>query len=621
VFNEITRKAIQKAIENPVDIDINKVDAQQARRILDRLVGYLVSPVLWNVFYRGLSAGRVQSIGLRFLCEREHEIRKFIPKEYWTIEGKLAKGENADFDTKLAKIDGKNPDIINAEQAEEALTGIKAGKLVVSKIEKKERKRNPYPAYITSTMQRDAASRLGFSAKKTMVIAQQLYEGVEIGQEGSVGLISYMRTDSVRISDDAYKNGVSYIEQSLGKDKVSADKGRFKKSKSAQDAHEAIRPTDSFRTPDSLSKFLERDQLSLYRLIWQRFLASLSVSAVYQVSRVDIKAGKYILASNSRILKEKGFLAIMPDRKPDVDVMLPDLLEGEVLSLKKLEGIQHFTEPPARYSEAALIKTLEENGIGRPSTYASILGIIQTRGYASKEKRTLFPTKLGEEVWRILDKLFKDIFEIDFTAGMENRLDEIEAHKLKWQNVIEDYYKHLKIDLEKFNGEKNDAKKLVQEETEEICENCGKKLFLKWSRNGQFLACPGYPECKFTKSIDEDDMDRNCPECGGKLRYKNGRFGRFIACSNYPECKYTEPLKIGVKCPNDDCDGDIIEKRTKRGKIFYGCSNYPKCKFASWDKPIEKECPQCGGNVLMEKYTKKKGNFLICPSCKHEVYS
>jgi DNA topoisomerase-1 len=311
----------------------------------------------------------------------------------------------------------------------------------------------------------------------------------------------------------------------------------------------------------------------------------------------------------------------MPDRKPEVDITLPDLAEGENLTVKKLEGIQHHTEPPARFSEAALIKILEENGIGRPSTYASILGIIQTRGYASKEKRTLYPTKLGEEVWRVLDKLFTDMFEIDFTAGMENKLDEIENASLKWQGVIEEYYKYLKIDLEKFESEKDEAKKLVQEETEEICENCGRKLIKKWSRNGQFLACPGYPECKFTKSLDEDDLDRKCPKCGGKLRYKNGRFGRFIACSNYPDCKYTEPIKIGVKCPEDSCDGDIIEKRTRRGKIFYGCSNYPKCKFASWDKPIARECPQCGGNILLEKYTKRKGNFLQCPTCKHEVYS
>ncbi|MCD6379315.1 type I DNA topoisomerase [bacterium] len=621
VFNEITRKAIEKAIENPINIDINKVDAQQARRVLDRLVGYLVSPVLWKVFYRGLSAGRVQTIGLRFLCERENEIRRFTPEEYWTIEGKLANGEGVEFDTRLAKIDGKKPEIKNAKEAEETVSGIKGENLVISKVEKKERKRNPYPAYITSTMQRDAASRLGFSAKKTMVLAQQLYEGVELGQEGAIGLISYMRTDSVRISDEAYRNGVSYLEQALGKDKISGNKGRFKKSKSSQDAHEAIRPTDSFKTPDSLLRFLGKDQLALYRLIWQRFLASLSVSAIYQVSKVDIKAGRYLLSSNSRMLKEKGFLAIMPDRKPEEDITLPDLTEGENLTLKKLEGIQHHTEPPARFSEAALIKTLEENGIGRPSTYASILGIIQTRGYASKEKRTLYPTKLGEEVWRILDKLFTDIFEIDFTAGMENKLDEIENASIKWQGVIEDYYRYLKIDLEKFQVEKDDAKKLVQEETEEICENCGRKLIKKWSRNGQFLACPGYPECKFTKSLDEDDLDRKCPKCGGNLRYKNGKFGRFIACSNYPDCKYTESVKIGVKCPEDDCDGDIIEKKTRRGKIFYGCSNYPKCKFASWDKPIASECPQCGGSILLEKYTKKKGNFLQCPICKHEVYS
>ncbi|HMA76964.1 MAG TPA: type I DNA topoisomerase [Candidatus Krumholzibacteriaceae bacterium] len=621
VFNEITQKAIERAVADPGNIDMNKVKAQQARRILDRLVGYLISPVLWKVFYRGLSAGRVQTIGLRLLCERENQIRKFTPVEYWTVEGELINAEGNSFDTKLVKIDGKKADLKNKKESESAVSAIKAEKVYVNKIYKKERKRNPYPAYITSTMQRDAASRLGFSAKKTMVLAQQLYEGVELGSEGSFGLISYMRTDSTRISDDAYKNGLSYLKEKFGKESISGKRRGFKKSKSAQDAHEAIRPTDCFKTPGSLSKYLGKSQLALYKLIWQRFLASLSTPAVYQTISADIRAGIYQLRSNGRVLKKKGFLDIMPDRKREEDVQLPDISEGEVITIKKLEGIQHFTEPPARFSESALIKTLEENGIGRPSTYASILGIIQTRGYASKEKRTLYPTKLGEEVWRILDKLFNDIFEIEFTAGMENKLDEIERAKTEWQNVIEDYYNHLKIDLERFDEEKSEAKKLVQEETDEVCEKCGRNLIKKWSRNGQFLACPGYPECKFTKSLDEEDLDRECPKCGGKLKYKNGRFGRFIACSNYPDCKYTEPVKIGVKCPRDDCDGDIIEKRTRRGKIFYGCSNYPKCDFASWDKPVDRECPQCGSSILLEKSTKSKGDFLKCPACKHEVYA
>ncbi|MDZ7859973.1 MAG: type I DNA topoisomerase [Candidatus Krumholzibacteriota bacterium] len=621
VFNEITQKAIERAVADPGNIDMNKVKAQQARRILDRLVGYLISPVLWKVFYRGLSAGRVQTIGLRLLCERENQIRIFTPVEYWTVEGELMNAQGDSFDTKLVKIDGKKADIKNRKESESAVAAIKAEKVYVNKISKKEKKRNPYPAYITSTMQRDAASRLGFSAKKTMVLAQQLYEGVELGSEGSFGLISYMRTDSTRISDDAYKNGVSYLKKEFAEESIIGKRRHFKKNKSAQDAHEAIRPTDCFKTPGSLSRHLGKNQLALYKLIWQRFLASLSTPAVYQTISADLKAGIYQLRSNGRVLKKKGFLDIMPDRKKEEDVQLPDISEGEVITIKKLEGKQHYTEPPARFSESALIKTLEENGIGRPSTYASILAIIQTRGYASKEKRTLYPTKLGEEVWRILDKLFNDIFEIEFTAGMENKLDEIEMAKTEWQDVIEDYYSHLKIDLEKFEVEKSDAKKLVQEETDEVCEKCGKKLIKKWSRNGQFLACPGYPECKFTKSLDEEDLDRECPRCGGKLKYKNGRFGRFIACSNYPDCKYTEPVKIGVKCPRDDCNGDIIEKRTRRGKIFYGCSNYPKCDFASWDKPVDRECPQCGGSILLEKSTKSKGDFFKCPACKHEVYS
>lgn len=619
VFNEITKRAIGEAIENPREIDINKVNAQQARRVLDRLVGYLISPVLWNIFYRGLSAGRVQSIGLRLLCEREGAIRAFTPSEYWTIEGQLSTSEGGLLSVKLAKIEGSKPEIKTEKEATAIVDEINDEDLAIGDIKKSDRERHPYPPYITSTMQRDAASRLGFSAKKTMMLAQQLYEGLELGKEGSVGLISYMRTDSTRISDEARNNGQSYILDTFGKDKLSGIKRRKVKKSSVQDAHEAIRPTESFRTPDSVSSFLTKDQLSLYSLIWQRFLASLAKSAVYRLTRVEINAGKYILVANGRETVDKGFLEIMPDRKDEGESMLPKLEVNEKLSIKSLEGIQHFTEPPPRYSESSLIKALEDNGIGRPSTYASILSIIQTRKYATREGKTMLPTELGEKVWMILDELFNDIFEIDFTARLEKKLDEIEESREEWQKVIEDYYRHLESDLESYKERREEAKKLVQEASEEICENCGRKLVKKWSRNGPFLACPGFPECRFTKSLDEEEIDRKCPKCGGKLTLKNGRFGRFIACSNYPDCKYTEPVTIGVKCPKDNCDGDLVEKKTKRGKIFYGCSKYPKCDFASWYKPVAKECPSCGNSILVEKKTKKKGLFLQCPSCKHEV--
>ncbi len=622
VFNEITRKSIIEAVENPREIDINKVDAQQARRVLDRLVGYLISPVLWSVFYRGLSAGRVQSIGLRLICEREKEIKGFTPTEYWTIEGLLKTKKGEVFESKLSRIEGKKPEIGSKEQADRIVAGIKDEKLLVKNVEVKERKRNPYPPYITSTLQRDAASRLGFSAKKTMVVAQQLYEGVELGEKGSVGLISYMRTDSTRISSEAYRNGIAYIEKKFGKDKVGPKRRTSRKKDSVQDAHEAVRPTDSHAEPDAVSRYLNRDQLSLYRLIWQRFLASLAAAAVYTVTRANIEGGDYLLISGGREMIDSGFLEIMPDKKPEEDKKLPALKEKEEVTINSLEGLQHFTEPPPRYSESSLIKALEDNGIGRPSTYASILGVIQARKYASKEGKTLFPTELGEKVWEILDELFNDIFEIDFTARLEKRLDEIEEARAGWQEVVEDYYSLLKTDLDGYRERKEEAKSLVQEETDEICEKCGRKLIVKWGRNGRFLACPGFPECKFTKSLEEEEteeIDKECPRCGGRLAYKNGRFGRFIACSNYPDCRYTEPVKVGVKCPREDCNGDLVEKRTRRGKVFYGCSEYPKCDFATWNKPLPVKCESCGNPFMVEKTTKKKGAFMQCPVCKHEV--
>ncbi len=621
IFNEITEQAIREAVENQRDLDMNKVNAQQARRILDRLVGYLVSPVLWNIFYRGLSAGRVQSVGLRLLCEREEEIRNFVPREYWTIEGILSDTAGNEFPVKLFKIDGEKPEIDNQEKAEKILSEIRSADPVVSEIRDKIKKRNPYPPFITSTLQREAAGLLGFSAKKTMMIAQQLYEGVELGKEGSVGLISYMRTDSTRVSDEAYEQGVSYISKIYGDNYLYKRKRSFKKKKHSQDAHESIRPTDCFKNPDELESYLDKDQLALYRLIWMRFLASLASPAVYSIREVDISAGdRFLLRANGRKLKEEGFLAIFPDKKSEEESWLPKLSAEDSLAVRKMDSSQHFTEPPPRYSEALLIKELEDLGIGRPSTYASIISIIQTRDYAKKEGRTFYPTELGEIVWKLLSQLFKDIFEVDFTARMEGELDKVEESNEKWQDVVRFFYEPLKADLEKFKGRKEELKKLVQDETEEICEKCGRKLVKKWSRNGPFLACPGFPECRFSRSIEEEEeIDRQCPKCGGKLTVKNGRFGKFIACSNYPECKYTEAVTLGIKCPEEGCGGELIERRTRKGKIFYGCSNYPDCTYASWDKPTERICPECGKTNLVEKNSKKKGLFLRCPLCKHEV--
>ncbi len=620
IFNEITKTAIKEAVDNPRDIDIDKVNAQQARRILDRLVGYLVSPVLWKIFYRGLSAGRVQTVGLRLICERENEIRAFIPVEYWTIESLLCCEGDREFEAKLLKIEGEKPEIGSESEALRIVDEIKTSEIMVNAVREKQKKRNPQPPFITSTLQREAAGRLGFTAKRTMAVAQQLYEGIVLGEEGSVGLISYMRTDSTRVSKEAYAQGKTWIEENLGKDHVGGSRN-FTKGKMAQDAHEAIRPTDSYKKPDDLAAFLTKDQMALYVLIWRRFLASLASPAVYDVLEVDIAAGgKYLLRAGGRKLVHPGFLALYPDKQVEDDKWMPDVEEGEMVEIKNIDASQHFTEPPPRFSEASLIKELEDKGIGRPSTYASIISIIQDRGYVEKEGKALHPTELGEKVWESLAQLFNDIFEVDFTARMETELDKVEGSKEEWQDVVRFFYEPLQADLEKFGDRRDELKKLVQEETDEDCPKCGKKLIKKWSRNGPFLACPGFPECRHSKSLEEEEtLEKKCPECGGELRYKSGRFGRFIACDNYPDCKYTEAVSLGISCPEEGCDGQISERKTRRGKVFYGCTKYPKCKFASWDKPVEQECPSCGHAWMVEKSTKAKGNFLRCPSCKHEV--
>ena len=621
IFNEITKKALLDAVADPHEIDINKVNAQQARRILDRLVGYLVSPVLWKVFYRGLSAGRVQSVGLRLICEREEEIRNFVPHEYWSIEGILKNADGEEFAVKLVSVEDKKPHIPDKESAERILAAIRSERPTVVEVRERDKHRNPQPPYITSTLQREAATRFGFSAKKTMVIAQQLYEGIEIGSEGSVGLISYMRTDSTRVSDEAYGQGTAFIRKTFGEKAVYPGKRGFKKGKRSQDAHEAIRPTDAFRTPDTLKGNLSKDQMVLYRLIWQRFLAALAAPAVFRVREVDIAAGsRFLLRATGRRLVDPGFLLIMPDQRSEGESWIPDLKAGEDLFIGTIDASQHFTEPPPRYTEASLIKELEDKGIGRPSTYASILSIIQARDYVAKRKGSFHPTELGETVWNILSRSFKDIFEVDFTARMENELDKIEEAKDDWQDVVRFFYDPLMIDLKEFESRRTELKALVNEETDSVCDNCGNRLVKKWSRNGPFLACPGYPDCKFTRSLEEQEtIDKQCPQCGGGLVYKNGRFGKFIACSNYPTCKYTEAATLGIPCPREGCGGEITIRKTRRGRTFYGCSNYPKCDYASWDKPTGTVCPNCTGAYLVEKDSKLKGQYLRCPSCKFEV--
>ena len=623
IFNEITKRAILEAVRQPGEVDQRKVDAQQARRILDRLVGYMVSPLLWQVFYYGLSAGRVQSVALRLICEREREIRAFVPEEFWSITAELL-AQGGAFEAKLRLWKGDKAEIKTQAEAEAVLAALAGAAWRVAEVESKEKRRNPSPPYITSTMQQDAARRLRFSAKKTMMLAQQLYEGVELGDEGPVGLITYMRTDSTRIADAARAEGIEWILAQLGEDYVPETERKFKVGKGAQDAHEAIRPTAAARRPDAVRKFLTPDQFALYDLVWRRFMASLMSSAVYESTAADIAAGPAIFRATGSVLRFDGYLKIYPDvrEKENGEGVLPPLVAGEAVELQQLVPRQHFTEPPPRYTEATLIKELEERGIGRPSTYATIVSTIQDREYAIKENTRFVPTLLGLEVWEALEKSFPDIFETDFTARMEAELDKVETGEDDWRDVVAAFYKPFSEDLKTLQKDPKAMQKLVATESTVVCDKCGSTMIKKWGRNGAFLACPRYPECKNTNSLNGDDavvkIGKQCPECKAELVKRNGRYGEFAACERYPECRYTEPLSIGIACPTEGCTGYLTKKRSGRGKIFYGCSRYPNCKFASWDKPTGEKCSACGQGWLVEKNTQAKGLFKKCPVCKEE---
>jgi DNA topoisomerase-1 len=627
-FNEITKEAVLSGIKEAGEIDMNKVNAQQARRILDRLVGYKTSPILWKTLYRGLSAGRVQSVALRMLCEREKQIEDFVPQEYWSIIAILETKDKKSFPAKLVKIDGKNFEIATQKDAEGIISDVKDKKFVVANVTKEERKRFPFPPYITSTLQQDAARRLYFSPQKTMLIAQELYEGVELGEKGSVGLITYMRTDSPRIAEIAKQAAKDFIERNFGPDYIPAKPKEYKSKKTAQEAHEAIRPTYIDDTPEELKRFLSKDQFKLYQLIWNRFLASQMAEAVFQVTTVEIEAEKYLFRATSSELLFDGFLKIYQDIKEEngdeeEEFKLPTLKEKDLLQLLELVPKQHFTKPPPRFSEASLIKELEENGIGRPSTYAQILTTIKQRKYVESEKKRLFPTELGKTVNEILVKNFPNIFEVKFTANMEEELDKIEEGEEKWVKVLNDFYVPFQSTLEKVENEKGKIKQMTQQATKEICEKCGSPMIIRWGKNGRFLACSSYPDCKNTKPLESDEngeilSDQKCELCGAPLMVKIGRYGKFLSCSKYPECKFTRPFSIGVACPQEGCNGSVVERKSKRGRIFYGCSNYPKCKFASWDKPVNEACPNCGAKFLVEKVNKSKGEYLKCVKCEYE---
>jgi DNA topoisomerase-1 len=626
VFHEITKDAITDAFKHPRDIDMPLVDAYQARRVLDRLVGYKISPLLWNKVRRGLSAGRVQSAELKMIVDREKEIEDFISREYWTIEADLAKLAGGDqFRARLAGYVEKNRALeLGDKEATDALVArLQSAGYAVTDVRKRQQARRPSPPFITSTLQQEASRRLGFSAKRTMAVAQQLYEGRTVSGEGDVGLITYMRTDSTAMADEAKSAIRDYIATKYGKEFVPAQPRAYtKKAKGAQEAHEAIRPTDVQREPERLRKNLTADQFKLYQLIWQRAVASQMADALLDLTAVDIVAtpadGRDPLlfrASDSQ-LRFAGFRAVYFETREDgsdedADTSkLPELVAGDGLALKQLLPEQHFTEPPARFTEATLVKALEENGVGRPSTYATTMSTLIDRGYVEKLGRALKPTQLGRDVNELLADYFPDVVDIGFTAQMEEELDEIAAGNRPWNPVVSEFYKPLQQALAKA-----ESAPALMKLSDETCERCGRPMAVRWGRFGQFLACSGYPECKNSRPLEKQEeqqavTDEKCPTCSGPMVVKTGRFGRFLACQNYPTCKGTKPFlnKIGVACPLDD--GAIVERRTKARRTFYGCANYPECQFVSWTRPSATPCPNCGKATALDG-----PNGLKCLAC------
>lgn len=617
-FHEITEQAITEALQNPRGIDLKMVDSQQARRILDRLVGYELSPFLWRKVAKGLSAGRVQSVAVRLVIEREREIQNFKPEEYWTIEGMFSPANDPKeiFAGKIVSWQEKKLDkldIKNKQQVEEILSELHDAKYFVSDVEDKKTKRNPLPPFTTSTLQQEANNRLGFSAKQTMRIAQQLYEGVELGAEGSVGLITYMRTDAVNLSNKFISDAQSVIEQEFGKKYLSETIRRFKnKNKNAQEAHEAVRPTEARRTPEKIKNHLDRNQLRLYELIWQRAIATQMASAEISNTAINIDTDKKCqFRATGQVLVFEGFLKLYPDRTKEN--ILPKVKQGDGLNCLELKPEQHSTEPPARYSDATLVKALEEHNIGRPSTYAPTIATIEDRGYVERdEKKRLKPKDMAFLVNDLLVEHFPKIVDLEFTAQMEEDLDSIARGEKKWQPVIADFYHPFKENLTKKDKELN-KKDITEEKTDEICDKCGKFMIIKTGRYGKFMACSGYPECKNTKKINNgnEEQEKNnktfipettgekCEKCGSDMVKRVGKYGPFIACSSYPKCKNIKnvEVKLNIKCPSCK-EGDITERRSKRGKIFYGCNRYPKCDFALWDKPTGEFCPSCKDGLL-----------------------
>jgi DNA topoisomerase I len=637
LFHEITAAAVKRALENPIDLDMRKVEAQQARRILDRLVGYQASPMLWKPIRPGLSAGRVQTVALRLIVEREEEIRAFTAEEYWSITAQMERSAKQ-FDAKLHHIDGKAFKLENEEQSTAVVEAIDGVPFVITEIKRRERIKNPPAPFTTSTLQQEAAKRLGFTAQRTMRIAQQLYEGIDLGREGSVGLITYMRTDSTRVSPDAANDAQKWARQQFGPDYLPNGPRLWggKQQKGAQEAHEAIRPTDATRTPRDVAMHLEKDQFRLYELIWLRFVAGQMAHAVYDTTTVDFDlAGhdkhQYLFRATGSIVKFDGFTRLYQEAREEGDhktlddlTPLPDLEEKMEAQLNAIVPEQHFTQPPPRFTEASLVKELERLGIGRPSTYAAIISTITDREYVELEQKRFTPTPLGETVAKVLIKVFPEIFNVSFTSGMEGELDKIEEGELGWRNVLKDFYGPFERQLKAGKAGGDDIVREMAAPDAPPCPTCGKPMLVRWNRFGRFLGCSGYPECKQTLPLDKKEVAEPkplgipCPRDGAELVERVGRFGTFVACSNYPKCKYTQPKTIpGLKCPKCG-EGDVGEKMTRRGKPFWSCTRYPDCDWSVWDRPMAGPCPSCNNPILVQKKTKARGEFIKCPSCNNE---
>ncbi len=637
MFHEITKKAVQDAFKKPGKLDQKLYDAQQARRILDRIVGYQISPVLWKKVRRGLSAGRVQSVAVRLVVDREREIQAFKAEEYWSIEALCDAHKKPLFTAKLSKIDGKKAELSNAKDSHAIKAEIEASKPIVELVNKNRRQRRPGPPFITSKLQQDAARAFRFTTKKTMMIAQSLYEGVDLGDEGTVGLITYMRTDSTRVSDDALNSVREFIGETFGADFLPEKPNYFKNKKSAQEAHEAIRPTSLAYSPESIRKFLKPEQYKLYKLIWERFVASQMSPAQYDQTQVDIAAGKHTLRATGSVLVFEGFLKVYQEQKDEDDAeakaedeeertQLPPLEKGDAVVFKKVDAIQHFTEPPPRFTEASLVKELEDKGIGRPSTYASILSVIQDKEYVEKKEGRFYPSELGLIVTDLLIQAFPKIMDVAFTAGMEENLDKVEEGDANLKKVLSDFYDPFKESLNEANASMKNVKRM-EEPTDITCTKCNEhKMVIKWGKTGSFLGCSGYPDCKNTIGFHRDEQghiipevaqttDQVCKTCGAPLVVKKGKFGSFLGCSRYPECSFTMPMPTGIKCPK--CANEVAMKRSQRGKVFYGCSTYPKCDFVSWDKPVNTPCPVCESPYLLEKVL-RSGIQIKCPSCDYK---